>query len=50
VVSRVISRTGSMLGVIPDANRDIDESDLLPLLWHAPGTPAFGAKPTSGAE
>lgn len=37
VVSRVISRTGAMLGVIPDANRDIDESDLLPLLWHAPG-------------
>jgi cell division protein FtsI (penicillin-binding protein 3) len=50
VVSRVISRTGSMLGVIPDTNRDIDESDLLPLLWHAPGTPAFGAKPTTGAE
>jgi cell division protein FtsI (penicillin-binding protein 3) len=37
VVSRVISRTGAMLGVIPDANRDIDESDLMPLLWRAPG-------------
>lgn len=39
VVSRVISRTGSMLGVIPSNHRDIDESDLLPLLWHAPGKP-----------
>ena len=38
VVSRVISRTGSMLGVIPTATRDIDEGDLLPLLWHAPGS------------
>ena len=37
VVSRVIARTGSMLGVIPDANRDIDESDLAPLIWRAPG-------------
>jgi cell division protein FtsI (penicillin-binding protein 3) len=37
VVSRVISRVGSVLGVIPDMNRDIDESDLLPLIWHAPG-------------
>lgn len=37
VVGRVISRVGSMLGVIPDENRDIDESDLLPLLWQEPG-------------
>ncbi|CAN5880790.1 penicillin-binding protein 2 [soil metagenome] len=37
VVSRVISRTGSMLGVTPDGARDVDVSDLLPLLWHAPG-------------
>jgi cell division protein FtsI (penicillin-binding protein 3) len=37
VVSRVISRTGSMLGVIPDNSRDVDVSELLPLLWHAPG-------------
>ena len=37
VVSRVISRTGAMLGVLPDANRDIDERELLPLLWRAPG-------------
>ena len=37
VVGRVIARVGAMLGVIPDANRDIDESDLLPLLFDAPG-------------
>ncbi len=37
VVSRVIMRTAPMLGVMPDTNRDIDVSELLPLLWHAPG-------------
>lgn len=37
VVSRIILRTGSMLGVRPDIRRDVDVSELLPLLWHAPG-------------
>ncbi len=37
VVSRVISRTGPLLGVIPDANADIDVAGLRGLLWHAPG-------------
>lgn len=37
VVGRVVSRVGSMLGVVPDNARDIDESDLLPLLWQEPG-------------
>jgi len=37
VVSRVIMRTGSLLGVTPDTQRDVDVADLLPLLWHAPG-------------
>ena len=32
VVSRVISRTGPLLGVIPDDSRDIDTSELLPLI------------------
>ena len=32
VVSKVISRTGPMLGVIPDENRDRDGSRLLPLI------------------
>ena len=38
VVGRVIQRVGPMLGVLPDMNKDIDESDLLPLLWHPPGS------------
>ncbi|GAA0727277.1 peptidoglycan D,D-transpeptidase FtsI family protein [Sphingomonas japonica] len=37
VVSRLVMRTGPMLGVIPDMNRDIDVSELMPLLWKAPG-------------
>ena len=40
VVGRVVSRVGAMLGVIPDDTRDIDETDLLPLLWTAPGEKA----------
>jgi cell division protein FtsI (penicillin-binding protein 3) len=40
VVSRVISRTGAMLGVIPDDRRDIDVHELSGLLWHAPGDKA----------
>lgn len=43
VVSRVIQRTGPMLGVLPDAKKDIDVSELLPLLWHAPGESKTGA-------
>ncbi|QQV76313.1 penicillin-binding protein 2 [Sphingomonas aliaeris] len=37
VVSRVVTRVGAMLGVMPDNGKDVDESDLLPLLWQAPG-------------
>ncbi|RYD56571.1 MAG: penicillin-binding protein 2 [Sphingomonadales bacterium] len=36
VVSRVISRTGSILGVAPDSTKDIDVSELLPLIWAGP--------------
>ena len=36
VVSRVVSRTGALLGVTPDATRDIDERELLPLIWQGP--------------
>ena len=32
VVASVIARTGSLLGVIPDETRDIDNSELLPLV------------------
>lgn len=37
VVGRVITRVGPMLGVIPDEQRDVDVSELMPLLWHVPG-------------
>jgi len=33
-IGRTISRIGPLLGVIPDESHDVDESDLLPLLWH----------------
>ena len=33
VVGRTISRVGAMLGVVPDDRRDIDVSDLMPLIW-----------------
>lgn len=32
VVSKVIARTGPMLGVIPDAHKDVDLADLAPLI------------------
>ncbi|UIJ46990.1 penicillin-binding protein 2 [Sphingomonas cannabina] len=37
VVSRLITRAGPLLGVQPDMNRDVDVSDLEPLIWHKPG-------------
>ncbi|MGE4322480.1 MAG: peptidoglycan D,D-transpeptidase FtsI family protein [Sphingobium sp.] len=37
VVKKVIERTGPMLGVMPDEQRDVDISDLMPLLWKAKG-------------
>ena len=33
VVGRTISRVGSMLGVVPDAQRDISVDDMMPLIW-----------------
>ena len=45
VVGRVIARTGAMLGVTPDTNRDIDVSDIVPLLWQEPGE-----RPNGGAQ
>jgi cell division protein FtsI (penicillin-binding protein 3) len=33
VVRKVVMRAGPMLGVIPDETRDVDVSDLTPLLW-----------------
>jgi len=37
VVKRFIERAGPMLGVFPEANRDVDVSELTPLLWKAKG-------------
>ena len=39
VVGRTITRVGAMLGVVPDANKDVDESDILPTLWQDPKSP-----------
>jgi cell division protein FtsI (penicillin-binding protein 3) len=36
VVKRVVARTGALLGVAPDANRDVDLSQLVPLIWKNP--------------
>ena len=36
VVGRTISRVGAILGVVPDDNRDIDVSDIVPTLWEDP--------------
>ncbi|WP_419809997.1 peptidoglycan D,D-transpeptidase FtsI family protein [Sphingomonas sp.] len=44
VVGRVVSRVGAMLGVTPDDNRDIDESDLIPFLWEEPGARQAAAR------
>ena len=35
VVRRFVERAGPMLGVYPQANRDVDVSELTPLLWKA---------------
>ena len=37
VVAKVIARTGPMLGVFPDTTREIDLSDMMPLLWKGKG-------------
>ena len=33
VVRKVVTRAGPMLGVFPDESRDVDVSELTPLLW-----------------
>jgi cell division protein FtsI (penicillin-binding protein 3) len=37
VVAKVIARTGPMLGVYPDQQKEVDLADMLPLLWKARG-------------
>jgi len=36
-IGRTIARVGPMLGIVPDMDRDIDVSELTPLLWKAKG-------------
>ncbi|WP_164116259.1 penicillin-binding protein 2 [Sphingorhabdus sp. Alg239-R122] len=37
VVKRLVPRIGPMLGVVPDESRDVDVSELTPLLWRPKG-------------
>jgi cell division protein FtsI (penicillin-binding protein 3) len=37
VVRKTITRIGPLLGIIPDMKRDVDVSELMPLLWKAKG-------------
>jgi cell division protein FtsI (penicillin-binding protein 3) len=37
VVSKVIARTGPMLGVYPDTAKEVDLASMMPLLWKAKG-------------
>ncbi|WP_417591706.1 peptidoglycan D,D-transpeptidase FtsI family protein [Parasphingorhabdus sp.] len=39
IVRKLVSRVGPMLGVIPDEHRDVDVSELTPLLWKPKGKP-----------
>lgn len=36
-VQKTITRIGPLLGIIPDMKRDVDVSELMPLLWKAKG-------------
>jgi cell division protein FtsI (penicillin-binding protein 3) len=49
VVSRLVPRIGPMLGIIPDDRRDVDVSELMPLLWKAPVKAEAKAKPNDPA-
>lgn len=49
VVARLVPRIGPMLGIIPDDRRDVDVSELMPLLWKAPVKAAGAAKPEDPA-
>ena len=37
IAGKVVARIGPMLGISPDMSKDIDVSDILPLLWHPKG-------------
>jgi cell division protein FtsI (penicillin-binding protein 3) len=37
IVRRTVTRIGPQLGIIPDSHRDVDVSELMPLLWSPKG-------------
>ncbi len=37
IVNKTITRVGPLLGVIPDTKRDVDVSELMPLIWSPKG-------------
>lgn len=37
IVQKTVMRIGPQLGIYPDTHRDVDVSELMPLLWHAKG-------------
>ena len=37
IVSKTVTRIGPLLGIIPDTKRDVDVSELMPLLWSPKG-------------
>jgi cell division protein FtsI (penicillin-binding protein 3) len=37
IVSKTVTRIGPLLGIIPDTKRDVDVSELTPLLWAPKG-------------
>ncbi len=39
IVRKLVPRVGPMLGIIPDEHRDVDVSELTPLLWKPKATP-----------
>jgi cell division protein FtsI (penicillin-binding protein 3) len=36
-VQKTVTRIGPFVGIIPDMKRDVDVSELMPLLWKAKG-------------
>ena len=38
IVKRTVERIGPQLGIIPDTHRDVDVSELMPLLWSPKGS------------
>lgn len=45
VIANLVPRIGPMLGVIPDDSRDVDVSELRPLLWQGDSAPKAKAAP-----